>query len=290
MRHNLHRSPSGRHRAAQRVAPLVAVVLAVLATPAMSAGAGPLQVAMMQGARSCVAMTFDDGPDVRETPRLLAVLEAKHAAATFFVVGQRAATWPDIVMRAAADGNEIGNHSWDHASLPGIETDAALREITRTDAVIQRLIGHPPAYLRAPYGAISVRVAALTPRTFVAWSVDSLDWKGADAAHIAANAVNRVTNGGIILMHDTHARTIDAVPAVIDGLRARGFRLVTVSELLGGGCGGSPIGYSLPGQTPPREPPSPPLVSSAAPLFVDPPVQAATHRPRYRILDDEDDN
>lgn len=261
----------------------------------------------MAGAQPCVAMTFDDGPDATLTPLLLSILEAKRVTATFFVVGIRATTWPAPVARAAADGFEIGNHSWDHAVLPSQTSDVALRELTRTDDVLQNIIGRTPAYVRAPYGSISVRVAGLTPRTFVAWSVDSLDWKGVGSAQITQNVVSKATSGGIILMHDTHATTINAVPGIIDGLQARGFRLVTVSELLSGRCGGSAIGFSLPGQVPPViEPSSPPLVSSiapkpgapvvstvavapkvAAPVVAGSPVQPAADR-RYRVHDEDE--
>src|SRR5207253_9872491 len=172
---------------------------------------------------------------------------------------------PDAVARANRDGDEIGNHSWDHPVLPSLASDAALRELTRTDDVIQKIIGHSPAYTRAPYGSVSSRIVGLSSRTFVAWNVDTLDWRYPEVARITSTAVNKAVNGSIILMHDVHPRTIEAVAGVIDGLRGRGFKLVTISELLGGGCGGHAIGFDLPGEGPIGMPSASPLISSASP-------------------------
>jgi len=277
-----------------------AAVTAAVLVPAL-AFAAPLQVAMMQGAQSCVALTFDDGPDADLTPKLLSILESKGVKATFFVVGYRAQSFPDAVVRANNDGDEIGNHSWDHPVLPSLASDAALRELTRTDDTIQKIIGHTPAYSRAPYGSMSSRIAGLSPRTFVAWNVDTLDWRYPDVARITNVAVSKAVNGSIILMHDVHPRTIDAVPGVIDGLLARGFRLVTISELLGGGCGGHAIGFDLPGEGPIGGSNSNPLISSASPkapaapkaapgspaVVVQAPVQQASTRPPFKLYDDD---
>src|SRR4051812_39144050 len=188
-------------RRRRRVAKLFCAVTAAAFVPTLAFGA-PLQVSMMQGAQSCVALTFDDGPDSDLTPKLLSILESKGVKATFFVVGSRAQSFPDPVLRANNDGDEIGNHSWDHPVLPSLASDAALRELTRTDDAIQKIIGHMPAYTRAPYGSISSRIVGLSPRTFVAWNVDTLDWRYPDVARITNVAVSKAVNGSIILMHD----------------------------------------------------------------------------------------
>jgi hypothetical protein len=127
--------------------------------------------------------------------------------------------------------------------LPSLSSDAALRELSRTDDVIKQITGHLPAFSRAPYGSMSARVAGIANRTFVAWSVDTLDWKYPDTERITRSAIGDATNGGIILKHDIHPHTIDAVPGIIDGLRAKGFQLVTLSQLLTGRCGGSELAY-----------------------------------------------
>jgi peptidoglycan/xylan/chitin deacetylase (PgdA/CDA1 family) len=198
---------------------------------------------MMKGAGPCVALTFDDGPDATLTPQLLTVLEDKGVHASFFVIGSKAAELPNIVAREAQDGDDVGNHSWDHPALPKLTSQAALSELTRTDDIISQIIGHPPAYTRAPYGSMSPRIAALSARTYVAWSVDTIDWKDTDVESITRIATSRVTSGSIVLMHDIHPHTIDAVPEIIDGLQANGFQLVTLSELLSGHCGGTELAY-----------------------------------------------
>jgi peptidoglycan/xylan/chitin deacetylase (PgdA/CDA1 family) len=205
----------------------------------------------MAGGAACVALTFDDGPDIKLTPQLLTTLEEKGVPATFFVLGNRAATWPDLVAREYRDGYEVGNHSWDHPHLTKLSADAALLELTRTDDIIAKITGQVPVLTRAPYGQLSDHIAQLSNRTFVAWSVDTLDWRYPNADRIVETAVSKATDGSIILMHDIHPTTIVAVPRVIDGLLARGFRLVTVSELLDGGCGGREIGFGkqVPGES-----------------------------------------
>ena len=220
----------------------------------LSSGAvaqSPLQVARMSGGAACVALTFDDGPDIKLTPQLLATLEEKGVPATFFVLGNRAATWPDLVAREYRDGFEVGNHSWDHPHLTKLTADAALRELTRTDDIIAKITGQVPVLTRAPYGELSDHIAQLSNRTFVAWSVDTLDWRYPNADRIVETAVSKATDGSIILMHDIHPESIAAVPRIIDGLGARGFRLVTVSELLDGSCGGREIafGKQVPGES-----------------------------------------
>jgi peptidoglycan/xylan/chitin deacetylase (PgdA/CDA1 family) len=210
-----------------------------------------VQIAGVTGGSPCVALTFDDGPDVDLTPKLLSILEAKSAVATFFVVGDRVLTWPDPVRQAAEDGDEIGNHSWDHPVLPSLSNAMVLGELTRTDAIIDKVTGHDPDFTRAPFGSLSPRVASLSQRTYIAWSIDTLDWMYPDVDHITKVALEAV-NGSIVLMHDIHPKTIEAVPGIIDGLRARGFDLVTVSQLLSPMCGGKEVtfGEQVPGSRP----------------------------------------
>jgi peptidoglycan/xylan/chitin deacetylase (PgdA/CDA1 family) len=260
--------------------------------------AAPTQVARMEGAQPCVALTFDDGPDPTVTPRLLSVLEEKQAHATFFVVGFRAEAAPDVVIRANGDGNEIGNHTWHHVELIKLGSAAAQSELSTNDALITRLIGHAPAFTRVPFGSLSVRIANLAPRKFVAWSVDTLDWKYFDAARLTRVALAEAQNGGIILMHDLYPTTADALPDIIDGLRGKGFRLVTISELVGGACGGKAMGYDLvgdklPGTTAVAAAPAP-AAAPAKPAAGAAPITPVTlpvipERPRYKVHDGEDE-
>jgi peptidoglycan/xylan/chitin deacetylase (PgdA/CDA1 family) len=253
---------------------------------------------MMQGAQPCVALTFDDGPDPEVTPKLLSILEEKGVKASFFVVGFRAEAAPDVVLRAFRDGFDVGNHSWHHVELNKLSNAAALSEINDTDALLTRITGQTPVYTRAPFGALTTRIAGLAPRKYVGWSVDTLDWKYEDAARTTRTAVNEAVNGSIILMHDLYAATAAAVPGVIDGLQKRGFRLVTVTELLSGGCGGRAVNLDFGTPDPVVAGVAPkaattvttaaaskPVVTVAAPVTL-PEIVA---RKSYRVHDDDDE-
>jgi peptidoglycan/xylan/chitin deacetylase (PgdA/CDA1 family) len=182
----------------------------------------------------CVALTFDDGPHPSMTPRLLAILAEENVTATFFVVGQRVATWPTIVKAIADGGHEIGNHSWSHPNLTSLASEDVLWQISATDAAIMAAAGIRPGVIRFPYDASSPRILALVDRPVVFWDIDTLDWQNKTADEMVQIATGRARPGSIILMHDIHANTIAAVRGIIRGLRARGFEFVTVSTLISG--------------------------------------------------------
>ncbi|MCC6735203.1 MAG: polysaccharide deacetylase family protein [Bauldia sp.] len=192
------------------------------------------EIRRVSGAEGCVALTFDDGPHPTLTPRLLNLLAEENVHATFFLVGQRAQEWPDVVRAISAGGHEIGNHSWNHANLTQLENSAITRQLAMTDAAIFAIIGREPDIVRLPYDAGSPRVLSLIDRPVIFWDIDTLDWKAGSVGEIVDSAVRRAWSGSIVLMHDIHANTVSAVRGVIDGLRARGFEFVTVSELLSG--------------------------------------------------------
>jgi peptidoglycan-N-acetylglucosamine deacetylase len=177
-------------------------------------------------AGGCVKLTFDDGPHATLTPKLLAILAKENVRATFYILGRSAKSMPGIVRSINAGGHEIGNHSWSH---PRLSTGNVRLQIGNTDAAIKAIVGFAPATLRAPYGALSKGVAGMMNRPFVSWDVDTLDWRYRNPERIARVAISGARSGAIILMHDTHATTIAAVPAIIKGLKARGFSFCTVS-------------------------------------------------------------
>ncbi len=203
------------------------------------------EVRRVATAAGCVALTFDDGPHPTLTPRLLAILAAEDVRATFFLVGQRVQAWPQIARAMRQAGHELGNHSWSHPQLTGLENDAIRREISRTDAAILAAAGVRPAIIRLPYDASSARVRSLMDRPIIFWDVDTQDWLNLRAAQITANAIAHARSGSIVLMHDIHPSTITAIRPMIQGLRARGLRFVTVSELLSGqACDGPTVAAS----------------------------------------------
>ncbi|MYB75671.1 MAG: polysaccharide deacetylase family protein, partial [Chloroflexi bacterium] len=179
----------------------------------------------------CVALTFDDGPSIF-TGRLLDILKEHNVKATFFILGSNARIQSETVSRAFAEGHEIGNHTWDHPLLTeaGLSEEYIHQQIQWTDDIVTQIIGEPPVHLRPPYGAYNDRVLAIADIPFISWSIDPLDWRDRDAEIVAARIVD-APPGAIILAHDIHETTVDAVPAVIVALKERGINFVTVTKL-----------------------------------------------------------
>lgn len=184
-----------------------------------------------------IALTFDDGPHGTLTPKLLDLLARHHLKATFFVVGQCVAEYPDIVKRAAREGHEIASHSWSHPNLGKMSDEAVRRELQKTDDAIAAAIGKRPTLLRPPYGSITARQKQWIHQEFgyriVIWDVDPLDWKRPGSSVVTARILKETRAGSIVLAHDIHAPTLEAMPATFDQLIKKGFKSVTVTELLG---------------------------------------------------------
>lgn len=183
-----------------------------------------------------IAMTFDDGPSGNLTPELLDLLAAHKIKATFFVVGQCVVQHPEIVARAAREGHEIANHSWSHPNFGKMSDEGVRRELQKTDDAIKNATGVRPTLMRPPYGSITGRQKTWIHDAFgyrvIIWDVDPLDWKRPGPSVVASRIVNGARPGSIILAHDIHGPTIDAMPAAFEQLQAKGFKFVTVSELL----------------------------------------------------------
>lgn len=183
-----------------------------------------------------IALTFDDGPHKTLTPKLLDLLAAHHMKATFFVVGQNAADHPDILKRAVREGHEIANHSWSHPNLGKMSDEAARREVQKTDDAILAAIGKRPTLMRPPYGSITARQKRWMHDDFgyriIIWDVDPLDWKRPGPSVVTSRILKETHAGSIVLAHDIHPPTLEAMPATFDQLDRKGFKSVTVSELL----------------------------------------------------------
>lgn len=197
----------------------------------------------------CVALTFDDGPNKQLTPKLLDVLQRNAAPATFFLQGQFVnGSSVGIVAREAAQGHAVGSISWRHTQLHAMSADQLKKWFDDTDQVISSASGQPVTLFRPPDGAWSDAVrsqAAASGQSMILWSVDSQDWRDIDSKKIADNVVNGASDGSIISLHDGRQATIDAMPAIIDGLRAKGLRIVTVPQLLDGDLKPGGVFYSL---------------------------------------------
>jgi peptidoglycan/xylan/chitin deacetylase (PgdA/CDA1 family) len=202
----------------------------------MPSPAKPATYAQVRVDQPYIAMTFDDGPSAENTPRLLETLKQRNIKATFFLIGQNAAANPDIVRRILAEGHEVGNHSWTHPQLSKLSDDRVTAEITKTQDAIKDASGYTPTLLRPPYGAITPRQREWIANQFglniILWSVDPFDWKRPGASVITQRILSQARPGAIILSHDIHKQTVDAMPATLDALIAKGYKFATVSQLI----------------------------------------------------------
>ena len=183
-----------------------------------------------------IAFTFDDGPHNVQTPRLLKMLKQRNIKATFFCCGNCVAQNPEIAKQITEEGHEIANHSWNHPLLTKLPEGSVHDQIDRTHNVIKQTTGVTPTLLRPPYGALSANQRAWANATWgykiILWDVDSLDWKHRTPAKTESIVMAETKPGSIILCHDIHKTTVDAMPATLDALLAKGFKFVTVSELM----------------------------------------------------------
>jgi peptidoglycan/xylan/chitin deacetylase (PgdA/CDA1 family) len=180
-----------------------------------------------------VALTFDDGPSRTQTPAILETLDRLGAHATFFVEGRHVAGREATLRQILALGDEIGNHSFHHPVDPGEA------ELASTQEAIRAATGFTPCLFRPPYGELNrteKAAAAANGLEPVFWTLDSEDDAHPGVGPIRARVVRRAKPGSIVLLHDggRHPQTVAAIAGIVEGLRRRGLRLVTVTELLGG--------------------------------------------------------
>jgi polysaccharide deacetylase family sporulation protein PdaB len=189
-----------------------------------------------------IALTFDDGPDPLDTPAILDLLGQYEAKATFFVVGQRVEKYPAIVQRETAEGHEIANHTYSHKymdkrklSAEGIEA-----EIMKTERIIIQAAGHKPYLFRPPGGYYNEHVVSASKRSgykvvMWSWHQDTEDWNTPGVGKIVNKVLKNARNGDIVLFHDYvegKTQTVEALKQILPELKQRGFRFITVSELL----------------------------------------------------------
>lgn len=205
-------------------------------------------VPRVETAERVVALTFDDGPTPAGADSILPMLDSLDVRATFFVNGNSLAERPDVGRRFVAAGHELGNHTWSHPRMLLKSQSAIRREVEPTDSMI-RAVGHAgPIHFRPPYGKKLLGLPWYlhrTGRTTVTWDVEPESFPEVDgnAERITAHVLERARPGSIILLHVMYrgrAASRRAVPAIVAGLRARGYRFVTVSELMAMGQDASP--------------------------------------------------
>ena len=184
-----------------------------------------------------VALTFDDGPDNIITPQILDVLKRYSVHANFFFIGQQAKAYPRIVKRAYDEENLVLNHSYSHPNFYNKNYDFVNNELIKTDQILQNITGKIPALVRPPYGIITdtlLTYAKRNQKKFVIWSTDTFDWSQRDADNIVKNVLENARPGEIILMHNNSDKleTARALPRIIEGLQAQGYKIVTLDQLL----------------------------------------------------------
>jgi len=185
--------------------------------------------------RKIIALTFDDGPHPAYTPQLLAILKQNDVHATFFVVGEQAEKYPDLIRAEVAAGHSVGDHTYDHVSLVKIPLEYVYTEISSCSDVIKSITGKAPKLFRPPGGVYDEQVATAAEALgfkMVLWTDDPGDYSSPGAYKIEARTLDTVSNGGILLLHDGIKETLQVLPQVIQRLKARGFTFVTVDEML----------------------------------------------------------
>jgi peptidoglycan-N-acetylglucosamine deacetylase len=186
-----------------------------------------------------IALTFDDGPSSQYTPKVLDILRDNNVKATFFVIGKFIEKNKDILKREADEGHIIGNHTYTHVKGTITEIDKIKNELVKTDQLISRYSGETVKYFRPPFGYENWRFLAeseLLDYTVVLWSLDVGDWnKTKTEKDITSKIFKLAKNGSIILLHDggtSREAVISSLPKIIKGLRSRGFKLVTIDEMI----------------------------------------------------------
>lgn len=183
-----------------------------------------------------IALTFDDGPHPTNTPRLLDLLRQRNVKATFYVIATNVKRYPDIMRRMVAEGHEVANHTVTHGNLAKMSDEGVRQELRGCHEAIIAATGVAPKTMRPPYGAITSAQKSWIRREFgyptILWSVDPEDWKKPGSSVVTSRLVSGATPGGILLAHDIHAPTIDAMPSTVDQLLGKGIQFVTVTQLI----------------------------------------------------------
>ncbi|MFH1379857.1 MAG: polysaccharide deacetylase family protein [bacterium] len=182
-----------------------------------------------------IALTFDDGPHPGYTDQLIRMCNKYNIKVTFFVVGKQADKYPELLKMIDENGHEIANHSYSHSNLTFLTSQAVISELTQTHNAVTRVVNRQPRYFRPPggnYNAQVVEAALSTGYEMVLWEVAPLDHLQQDSVVIAGKILENASDGDIVLLHSGMDPTIECLPHVIEELKNRGFRFVTVSEAL----------------------------------------------------------
>ncbi|MBR8743099.1 polysaccharide deacetylase [Nocardiopsis sp. MG754419] len=204
----------------------------LLALTALPASADDERTAPDCDKVKCVALTFDDGPGPY-TDELLDILDEHDAKATFYLLGSNVDGHGDEIERMVDEDHEVGNHTWDHEDLATLSSDEIEDDLDRTDRAIEDVTGEAPTTMRPPYGSLSDTARETIDKPIMLWDVDTLDWQNRDPDTILDISTEETSEGSVLLLHDIHETSVEAVPDVLETLSDDGYEFVTVSEMMG---------------------------------------------------------
>lgn len=225
---------------------LLGLAGAGFAAPAYSQGGIPVQPGECEinpafinsgpGFGNRVALTFDDGPSPGVTDRVLNELSKSKLHATFFLIGAKVDAAPQLARRIVDEGHDVANHTYTHPRLAGMSDSAVEQQLARAQDSIARATGITPVWFRPPYGAFRREQGSIASKLGLGvayWSVDPKDWAQPGSSAIAQRVLTASQPGSIILLHDLHSQTADAVPAIFDGLIERSFTVAPFHSFVG---------------------------------------------------------
>lgn len=205
----------------------------VVAVPKAESAKRP---AKRDSGRKVIYLTFDDGPSTAYTGRILDLLDAHDAKATFFQLGEKAIAHPGLTRAVVARGHALGSHAWNHQDLRKLSPRRLNRQITRTSAALHRIGGRPITCFRPPYGAVNARVrSAVRGKNLklILWDVDPRDWKRPGAPTIARRVISRTDPGDVSLMHDAggnRSQSVRALKRILRQLGAKGYEFAALPQ------------------------------------------------------------
>jgi peptidoglycan/xylan/chitin deacetylase (PgdA/CDA1 family) len=198
----------------------------------------PLVSSASENSVKRVALTFDDGPSARYTSDILDFLSENHIKATFFVIGVNAKEYPELIQREASEGHDIGNHTYTHPHLKGMDSESLTEELKRTEETVKNICGIRTVLFRPPEGVCSDAVRTAEKRMGyrqVLWTIDTRDWAHNSRENMVNIIQKQVKNGSIILFHDYVAgesHTLETIKQIVPWLLENGYEFVKVSDFL----------------------------------------------------------
>lgn len=186
----------------------------------------------MDDVKPMLALSFDDGPHPVYTKKLLDGLRERGVKATFFVMGKSIPGREDIIKQMYEDGHLIGNHTYDHVKLTALSEEDACQQILKTCQIVEEITGEPTEYVRPPFGEWNTQLDCGISLFPVLWDVDPLDWTTQNTEQVVNRVVTEVKENDIILLHDIYESSVDAALSIVDILMERGYRFVTVDEII----------------------------------------------------------